>query len=61
MTEQDLPRLADLVRGHRQIWLVYSHHTYTDPQGLIPDALAEHARLVERRHFLRIDVYRYQR
>ena len=41
MTAGDLPRLRELVRDRRRVWLVYSHHAYTDPEGLIPPALAE--------------------
>jgi hypothetical protein len=41
--------------------LIYSHNWYTDPRGLIPDALAEQGRLVERQHFRGIEVHRYHR
>ena len=39
MTERDLARLHKLVAGRRRVWLIYSHQWYTDPEGLIPDAL----------------------
>ncbi len=59
MTRDDLPRLRALVRGHRGVWLVYSHNWYTDPQGLIPAALQSMGRLVDRRRFRGIQVYQY--
>lgn len=40
MTEDDLPRLRALVAGRDRVWLVYSHQWYTDPEGLVPPALA---------------------
>jgi hypothetical protein len=60
MAEQDLPRLEALLQGHSRIWLVYSHNWYTDPQGLIPAALARAGALEERRRFAGIDVYRFK-
>lgn len=35
MTSADLPRLTELVAGHRRVWLVYSHDWYTDPDGIV--------------------------
>jgi hypothetical protein len=40
MTEDDLPRLRSLTTGHERVWLIYSHSWYTDPEGLVPSALA---------------------
>jgi uncharacterized membrane protein len=40
MSERDIPRLRALVADRQRVWLVYSHQWYTDPQGLIPQALA---------------------
>ena len=40
MTDSDIPRLISLLRGHNRVWLVYSHNSYTDPMGLIPQTLA---------------------
>lgn len=40
MREEDLPRLRELVSGRQRVWLVTSHAWYTDPEGLIPRALA---------------------
>jgi hypothetical protein len=61
MTEGDLPYLERLVEEHSQVWLIYSHNRYTDPQGLIPKALAQRRRLAGYNHFYGIEVYRYQR
>ena len=59
MTEQDLPRLYKLLRGRDRVWLIYSHNWYTDPQHLIPAALAERGELVDRQPFHGLDVYLY--
>ena len=40
MTDSDIPRLISLLSGHNRVWLVYSHDSYTDPMGLIPQTLA---------------------
>ncbi len=45
MTAGDLPRLNALLSGHRRVWLVYSHELYTDPRGLVPQALASQMKL----------------
>lgn len=39
MTTADLDTLAAQVQGRDRVWLVYSHHWYTDPAGLIPAEL----------------------
>jgi hypothetical protein len=59
MTAQDLPRLEALLQGHCRVWLVYSHNWYTDPHGLIPDALAQHGSLADRKQFHGIQIDRY--
>ena len=59
MSEQDLPRLQALLQGRTRVWLVYSHNWYTDPQGLIPAALAQHGRLAESKHLRGIEIQRY--
>lgn len=61
MTPADLPRLHDLVRSQDRVWLIYSHAWYTDPNGLIPAALAEEFRLLERQRFIGIEVMLYER
>ena len=51
MTESDVPGLISLLRGHHQVWLVYSHNDYTDPEGLIPKTLAGQMKLLRERDF----------
>jgi mannosyltransferase len=59
MTGSDLPRVRALVRGRGQVWLIYSHSWYTDPQGLIPPLLEEELGLLGRWDFygLRVALY----
>ncbi len=51
MTPADIPALNALVRGHDRVWLVYSHDSYTDPRGLIPQTLAAQKKLIQERDF----------
>lgn len=51
MTAADVPALLSLIRGHDRVWLVYSHNSYTDPLGLVPQTLAAHLRLSRERQF----------
>jgi hypothetical protein len=51
MTANDIPRLLSLLRGHKRVWLVYSHESYTDPLGLIPQTLASQMKLTRTREF----------
>ena len=51
MTQDDLAGLIALVSGHDRVWLVYSHDSYTDPLGLIPQTLASQMRLSRQRDF----------
>lgn len=51
MTENDIPTLVSMLRGHDRVWLVYSHNAYTDPTGLIPQTLAQQMRLTQTRDF----------
>jgi mannosyltransferase len=51
MTVDDIPGLISLLRGHNRVWLVYSHNSYTDPMGLIPDTLAAKMKLIRVRDF----------
>jgi len=51
MTESDIPGLVSLLGGHQQAWLVYSHNAATDPQGLIPQAMASQMRLIYTRDY----------
>jgi len=51
MTTKDIPGLISLLRGHDRVWLVYSHDSYTDPMGLIPQTLASRMKLLRTREF----------
>jgi hypothetical protein len=51
MTERDIPRLISLLHGHDRVWLVYSHDSYTDPMGLVPQTLASQKKLIQQRDF----------
>jgi hypothetical protein len=51
MTTNDVPGLISLVEGHDRVWLVYSHDSYTDPSGLIPQTLASQKKLTREREF----------
>lgn len=51
MTAEDIPPLLALLQGHDRVWLVYSHDSYTDPRGLIPQTLAAEMELTRQREF----------
>ncbi|MFN8446033.1 MAG: glycosyltransferase family 39 protein [Caldilineaceae bacterium] len=51
MTESDIPSLTSLLREHNRVWLVYSHDSYTDPRGLIPQTFAAQKKLIRQRDF----------
>jgi len=51
MTTSDIPGLISLLSGHDRVWLVYSHDSYTDPMGLIPQTLASQMELLRERDF----------
>jgi hypothetical protein len=59
MTQADIPRLISLLGGHARVWLVYSHDSYTDPAGLVPQTLSAHLKLVETREFFGSQVQLY--
>jgi uncharacterized membrane protein len=59
MTPADLARLDALIAGHEQVWLVYSHEWYTDPDALVPQALAQRLRLVQEWSWEGLRVQRY--
>ena len=59
MTNGDIPRLISLLHGHTRVWLVYSHDSYTDPMGLIPQALAAEMKLIQQRDFYGVQVQLY--
>lgn len=60
MTEDDIPELLSLIRGHDRVWLVYSHSDYTDPLGLIPKTLASQMKLTRTREFYGGQVQLYE-
>jgi hypothetical protein len=51
MTENDIPKLISLLHRYHRVWLVYSHDSYTDPKGLIPQTLASQMKLLRERDF----------
>ncbi|MCB8943063.1 MAG: glycosyltransferase family 39 protein [Ardenticatenaceae bacterium] len=51
MSESDVPGLISLVSGHDRVWLVYSHNSYSDPMGLIPQTLGAEKVLRQQRNF----------
>lgn len=64
MAEADLPRLRALLaeaQAGEQVWLIYSHNWYTDPQGLIPAELARHLGPGEEQAFRGVRVLRFQK
>ncbi len=60
MTINDIPGLISLLQGHDRVWLVYSHDSYTDPMGLIPQTLASKMKLIEERDFYGVQVQLYE-
>lgn len=59
MTAADLGTLAARVQGSDQVWLVYSHNWYTDPNGLIPAELDRRFAEVEIFSLPGIEIRRY--
>jgi hypothetical protein len=60
MTEADLPQLHALAASHPRVWLVYSHDWYTDPQQVIPREFNRLMRRTDHRHFVGLQVMRYE-
>lgn len=60
MTDGDIPRLTSLLQDHNRVWLIYSHNSYTDPTGLIPQTLAAEMELVQERDFYGVQVQLYE-
>jgi hypothetical protein len=60
MKKSDIPGLIALLRGHNRVWLVYSHDSYTDPQGLIPQTLAAEMTLIRECDFYGGQVQLYE-
>jgi uncharacterized membrane protein len=60
MTDEDIPALKSLIGGRSRVWLVYSHNSYTDPQGLVPQTLAAQMKLTHTRDFYGGQVQLYE-
>jgi len=60
MTTNDIPGLISLVSRHDRVWLVYSHDSYTDPMGLIPQTLASKMKLIQKRDCYGVQVQLYE-
>ncbi len=61
MTEEDIPALLSLVSGEDRVWLVYSHDSYTDPRGLVPQTLDSQMKVTRTREFYGGVLYLYER
>ena len=61
MRVQDAQRVRELVAGRDQIWLVYSHWWYTDPDALLLAVLGQGFVVAEEREWPGIRVLRYVR
>jgi len=48
------------LRGHKRVWLVYSHNDYTDPMGLIPKTIASEMKLIRKRDCYGVQVQLYE-
>lgn len=59
MTTDDVAYLQSLIRGRDRVWLIYSHNWYTDPEGLIPRALAGKLMMLDQRRFYGLEVRLY--
>jgi hypothetical protein len=60
MTTDDIPELISLLNEHNRVWLVYSHASYTDPMGLVPQTLASQKRLSRTHDFYGGQVQLYE-
>ena len=60
MTANDIPGLISLVEGRNRVWLVYSHGSFTDPMGLVPETLASRKKLIRTRDFYGGQVQLYE-
>ncbi len=59
MTDKDVSKLVSLVSGRSRVWLVYSHNSYTDPKGIIPQTLGQEMKLIQEREFYGVKVQLY--
>jgi hypothetical protein len=51
--------MRDIVRGHDELWLVYSEASMWDERELVKAWLDENAKLLDKRHYHRVDLYQY--
>ena len=61
MEEGDVARIQELLADREQVWLVYSHNWYSDPEGIIPRELGTIFGEAEQIEFPGIQIFRYAR
>ena len=59
MEEGDVRRIQELLAGREQVWLVYSHNWYSDPEGIIPRELGQMFGESEQAEFPGIQIIRF--
>ena len=59
MEEGDVFRIQALLAGREQVWLVYSHNWYSDPEGIIPRELGQMFGESEQAEFPGIQIIRF--
>ena len=59
MEEGDVFRIQELLAGREQVWLVYSHNWYSDPDGIIPRELGQMFGESEQAEFPGIHIIRF--
>ena len=59
MEEGDVARIREMLAGREQVWLVYSHNWYSDPEGIIPRELGKIFGESEQAEFPGIQIIRY--
>ena len=59
MEEGDVFRIQELLAGREQVWLVYSHNWYSDPDGIIPRELGQMFGESEQAEFPGIQIIRF--
>ncbi|MBX3010648.1 MAG: glycosyltransferase family 39 protein [Caldilineaceae bacterium] len=61
MSTADLPYLNSLLVDRDELWLIYAHQWYTDPQGILLSALQQQMILVEQQSFTGLEVMHFRR
>ena len=59
MEESDVARIQEVLDGREQVWLVYSHNWYSDPDGIIPRELGKIFDEAELAEFPGIQIMRF--